>query len=111
MRDQSGAAYSYRVYPHAIAVFDHDEGRSVTNDAARVIQELAVLFDLSKYRVIYRDICGIWDELKIENGRFAGYVSTNETDLDAALAKLAPDNGYTPWGTTPWGMCFYLWWF
>jgi hypothetical protein len=85
----SRAAYSFTVYRHVITIVDHDEGRSVTNDAAHIIEDLAILFDLSHYRVIYRDTRGIWDELKTENGRFAGYSSINETDLDAALAKLA----------------------
>jgi predicted alpha/beta hydrolase len=89
MKPQPRAAYSYTVHASVIAIVDHDEGRSVTNDAANVIQNLAAQgFDLAQYRVIYRDTRGIWDELKTENGRFAGYASINETDLEAALAKL-----------------------
>jgi hypothetical protein len=89
MKHQPCAAYSYTVHASVIAIVDRDQGRSVTNDAANVIQDLADEgFDLSQYRVIYRDTRGIWDELKTENGRFAGYASLNETDLEAALAKL-----------------------
>jgi hypothetical protein len=46
-------------------------------------------FDLSRYRVIYRDTRGIWDQLLIDRtGHFAGFSSINERDLSAALARL-----------------------
>ena len=46
-------------------------------------------FDLSKYRVIYRDTRGIWDQLLVDRtGHFAGFSSVNERDLSAALARL-----------------------
>jgi hypothetical protein len=82
------AVFSYRSYAAVIAVIDLDEGRSVTNDAEAVIAQLAEKFDLSKYRVIYRDTRGIWDELEVCDGEFAGFRSINERDLDVALAKV-----------------------
>jgi hypothetical protein len=82
------ATFSYRSYGDVIAVIDHDEGRSVTNDAEAVIEQLAQKFDLSKYRVIYRDTRGVWDELRVRDARFDGFGSINETGLDAALAKV-----------------------
>jgi hypothetical protein len=43
-------------------------------------------YDLTNNRVIYCDTRGIWDELLVTNGAFAGFNSINESDLDAAIA-------------------------
>ena len=72
-----------------IAVVDrHSGGRSATNDAERVIASLATNFDLAKFRVIYRDTRGVWDELCTRDGRFSAFRSITEGDREAALAKL-----------------------
>ena len=84
------AVYSRTVHGNVIAIIDHDQGRSVTNDAENVIADLiAQGFDLSRYLVIYRDTRGIWDQLLVDRtGHFAGFSSINERDLSAALAKV-----------------------
>lgn len=83
------AIYSRTIHGNVIAIIDHDQGKSVTNDAENVVADLAGSFDLSRYRVIYRDTRGIWDELLVDRtGHFAGFSSINERDLPAALAKL-----------------------
>jgi hypothetical protein len=46
------AVYSYTVHGDIIAIIDHDQGKTVTNDAYNVIADLAANFDLSKYLVI-----------------------------------------------------------
>lgn len=87
--DQSRSVYSHTIHGDVIAVTDHDQGRSVTNDAENVIADLAARFDLSRYRVIYRDTRGIWDQMLVDRtGHFAGFASINERDLAAALAKI-----------------------
>ena len=83
------AIYSRTIHGNVIAIIGHDQGKSVTNDAENVIADLAADFDLSRYRVIYRDTRGIWDQMLVDRtGRFAGFSSINERDLAAALAKL-----------------------
>ena len=84
------SVYSRTVHGNVIAVIDHDQGRSVTNDAENVIADLVAQgFDLSRYLVIYRDTRGIWDQLLVDRtGHFAGFSSINERDLSAALAKV-----------------------
>jgi hypothetical protein len=84
------SVYSRTVHGNVIAIIDHDEGRTVTNDAENVIADLiAQGFDLSRYLVIYRDTRGIWDQLLVDRtGHFAGFSSVNERDLSAALAKV-----------------------
>jgi hypothetical protein len=84
------SVYSRTVHGNVIAIIDRDEGRSVTNDADNVIDDLTRQgFDLSKYLVIYRDTRGIWDQLLVDcSGRFAGFSSINERDLGAALGKV-----------------------
>lgn len=82
------AKFSTSIHGHVIAIIDKDDGRSVTNDADAVIACLATNFDLAKFRVIYRDTRGIWDEMIVREGRFADFRSINERDLDTALAKV-----------------------
>ena len=84
------AVFSYQTFGNVIAVIDHDQGRSVTNDAEAVVAQLGRKFDLSQYRLIYKDTRGIWDQMLVDRtGQFAGFSSINERDLPAALAKLA----------------------
>ena len=89
-RAETRSVYSHTVHGNVIAIIDHDGGRSVTNDAQNVIHDLARQgFDLSKYRVIYRDTRGTWDQLLVDrSGHFAGFSSINGRDLSAALARL-----------------------
>jgi hypothetical protein len=84
------SVYSRTLHGNVIAITDHDQGRSVTNDAENVIADLVAQgFDLSRYLVIYRDTRGIWDQLLVDRtGHFAGFSSINERDLSAALAKV-----------------------
>lgn len=89
LKNKLRAIYSRTVHGNVIAIIDHDQGKSVTNDAENVIADLAANFDLSKYLVIHRDTRGIWDQLLVDRtGHFAGFSSINERDLPAALAKL-----------------------
>ena len=90
LKNKVRAVYSRTVHGNVIAIIDHDQGRSVTNDADNVIADLAAQgFDLSRYLVIYRNTRGIWDQLLVDRtGHFAGFSSINERDLAAALAKI-----------------------
>jgi hypothetical protein len=82
------AKFSYSTHGSIIAIVDKDEGRSVINDADAVIACLATNFDLAKFRVIYRDTRGIWDEMIVRDGRFADFRNINERELHKALAKV-----------------------
>jgi hypothetical protein len=66
------------------------KAKASPTNAENVIDDLVRQgFDLSQYRVIYRDSRGIWDELLVDRtGHFAGFSSINERELPAALAKL-----------------------
>ena len=90
LKNKLRSIYSRAVYGNVIAIIDHADGKSVTNDAENVIADLVRQgFDLSQYRVIYKDTRGIWDQILVDRaGRFAGFSSINERDLPAALAKL-----------------------
>ena len=49
------SVYSYTIHANIIAIIDHDQGRTVTNDIGNVIDDLTRKgFDLSKYHVIIR---------------------------------------------------------
>ncbi len=59
-----------------LAIVDLDDGdMSVTNDAEAVVAFLADReYIYEDTRLIYRDSCGIWDELRHDgNGRFLGF--------------------------------------
>ena len=89
LKNKLRTIYSYTIHGDVIAIIDHDQGKSVTNDAENIIADLAACFDLSKYRVIYRDSRDVWDQLLVDRtGHFAGFSSLNARDLPAALAKL-----------------------
>jgi hypothetical protein len=66
------------------------QSEAPTEDARKVIADLVSQgFDLSKYRVIFRDKRGIWDQILVDRtGHFAGFSSINERHLPAALARL-----------------------
>jgi hypothetical protein len=90
LKNKHRSVYTRQVFGNIIAIIDHDDGKSVTNDAENVIDDLARQgFDLSQYRVIYKDTRGVWDQMLVDRtGRFAGFSCINEHDLPAALAKL-----------------------
>jgi len=53
LKNKRRAVYSRAVHGNVIAIIDHDEGKSVTNDAENVIDDLVRQgFDLTRYRVI-----------------------------------------------------------
>lgn len=89
LKNKLRAVYSCTTYGDVIAIIDHCQGKSVTNDAESVIADLAARFDLSKYRVIYKDSLGTWDQLLVDRtGHFAGFSSLNARDLPEVLDKL-----------------------
>lgn len=57
--------------PGAVWIVDNDDGRSVTNDAERVVAELVARF--GNRRFFYRDTIGRWDELKHDGRAFVGF--------------------------------------
>jgi hypothetical protein len=69
------SSYTVSVHGNLIALVDRDDGgRSVTNDAERVVEDLRRAgYDLERCRVISRDTLGTWDELVVELGRFVGF--------------------------------------
>lgn len=92
LKNKLRSNYIYEVYGKVIAIIDPDDGgKSVTNDAENIIADFVEKgFDLSQYRVIYRDTRGIWDEMLVKDSAFKDFRSINERELSAALAKLTP---------------------
>jgi len=93
--NQSRASYSFQIVDSVIAITDHDEGRSVTNDVENVVADFRHVADLAGCRMIYRDTIGVWDEILVREGRFAGFRSIGEHDLDKALAKIKQQSRLT----------------
>ena len=83
------ADFSYTVQRGVVCITDHDNGKSVTNDIAAVLADIAGEVNLSAHRVIYRDTLKIWDEVVLVGGKFSTFRSLNERELEAALDKLA----------------------
>lgn len=66
--------------------------KTVTNDAEAVVDELVERGHLKAgMRLIYRDTRGIYDEIIVKDGRFAGFVPLNLRDREAALRALAQE--------------------
>jgi hypothetical protein len=87
------ATYGTAVVRGVVCLIDLDAGKTITNDVENVVADLAARrlllgpFDEPR-RVIYRDTMGVWDEILVRNGRFAGFRSLNERDRAAALGKV-----------------------
>jgi hypothetical protein len=61
-----------KVTDDIVWIRDTCRGASVTNDAERVCDELAILY--GNRRIFYRDTMGNWDELvHDEHGKFLGF--------------------------------------
>lgn len=60
----------------AVWIIDLDGDLSVTNDAERVVEELARHY--GERRIVYRDSNGDWDELRHRGARFLGYAPARE---------------------------------
>jgi hypothetical protein len=89
-RGHDRSHYTYDLHGDVVCVMDLNDGRTVTNDADAVVEDLVRdLGGLSGKTVIYRDTTGIWDELVVHKDRFSGFRSVNEKDLGRALAKIA----------------------
>lgn len=85
------ATYTVSDQAAAIVVEDRGGGRSVTNGAEEVIEDLRARgLDLAK-PVIYRDTMGRWDVLRVADGRFDGFAPLGgaETFPEAVLALKA----------------------
>lgn len=86
----AGADYESELVGDVLCLVDLDKGGpSVTNAVESVIADLRYQnFDLSK-PVIYRDTRGIWDEIVVQDGKFAGFRSINVRSRCEALQIIA----------------------
>jgi hypothetical protein len=79
-----------QVTDEAVWIIDLDRGgASVTNDADRVVEDLAAKYGAR--RIIYRDSIGNWDELRHEAGRFLGFAPAR--DMEPAGFRWAREQG------------------
>jgi hypothetical protein len=84
------SSYELSLIRGVICIRDLCEGVSVTNDAENVIADLAarkLLTDAAgtPRRIIYRDTMGIYDELEVVDGQFAGFKAIGKDELQDAL--------------------------
>jgi hypothetical protein len=86
----SPSTYTYTVEDGVICIVDQNRGRSVTNDAEYVIEDLHEKgLDLDKLPVIYRDTLGVWDQLRVEKGEFLDFHSLGATrDKETAKERV-----------------------
>ena len=73
---------------YVIVIIDQSAGKTitVTNDIERVIGDfLARDIDVNNYRWIYRDSMGVWDEIEVRDGVFAGFKPLRARTLEEAL--------------------------
>ena len=90
MIDTTTASYKIKaVTDNFILLVDLDHGRTVTNDAHFVLNDLNDTIEggIGKRRVYYRDTMGRYDELKHENGWFKDFApcTKHQQEFLAAL--------------------------
>lgn len=90
--------YTLAVDGNLVVLEDLDQGPSITNTAEVVVKEVANALalqglDINRFTVIYRDTMGIWDEIKVEESRFAGFAPIQKwerpTDYERARKLVA----------------------
>jgi len=75
---RQGATFEVvKVTDDIVWIRDLDRECSITNDAERVCDELAI--EYGERRIIYRDTDGSWDELVHEHGRFLAFAPARGT--------------------------------
>ncbi len=72
-----------------IKVVDLDRGGTITNWAERIVGELRLLYgDLQHRIIVYRDTAGVWDEIRLNDGKYAGFAPIRTTTFEEAVQKL-----------------------
>lgn len=96
----SRAEYEYDVEGSVLWIEDKGGMKSVTNDIENILSDIAILQDISRKKIMYKDSDGIWDEVraKIEVKREMGrnrisisgleFLPLTETDFGKAKEKL-----------------------
>lgn len=86
----TAADFTWEIRNGVVCIVDLDSGASVTNDVDNVLARISADgVDLRAHPVIYRDSMGIWDEIVVNaDGSFTGFLSINERNPDAAIAKI-----------------------
>lgn len=84
------ARYTMRRIGDAVLLEDADAGRSITNDAERVIRDLVERgIDVDRCVIVYRDTTGIWDQMVTYRGEFRAFYPIGVRDgCEAALMAL-----------------------
>jgi hypothetical protein len=70
-KNHRSSYYVDRITEDTVRIVDMDHGKSVTNDAENVVEELYKQY--GNRRFIYLDTMGRWDELAHDNGKFTGF--------------------------------------
>ena len=91
MKGTPRSKYACDLIGEVLCLLDLDEPgtRSVTNDAEQVVPELHARGMLPPgRRLIYRDSDGVWDELLIADGQFAGFRPLRARTIAGALSLV-----------------------
>lgn len=90
------AEYTFWLEPGFVLVVDQGVGRTVTNDAERVVGDLAKKVALAGRRILYQDTERTWDELEHDGNRFTrfapvGVKGSYRDAIQAARPRAKPD--------------------
>lgn len=76
MKNRSTYGLTVNFESRVFSLIDYDIGKSITNDAENVVEDLITSPDMYDMRIVYQDTAGDWAEILHKDGKFVGF-STN----------------------------------
>ncbi|UNW11100.1 hypothetical protein MOW14_14815 (plasmid) [Acinetobacter indicus] len=84
-----GSSFTLEIDNDFLEIYDHNLGRTVTNDAERVVERVAQYLkecnqDISQFKIVYQDSMGVWDAMTVRDGKFSGFIGLGALDEEHA---------------------------
>ena len=82
------AAIRCEVVDNVLCIEDAMGDISITFDAYHIVEKLISKGIDPSINVVYKDTIGVWDQILVKNGRFAGFAYLGASNREAAIKKV-----------------------